>query len=85
MFMQGTNLNNVGSMVPQQLRIGGAPLQPNFPRSIFVQGTNGNNVGNKVFQVPPQQPTLMSQPRKNTFSNTRDQYVASQSLMKMFL
>jgi hypothetical protein len=66
-FMQGTNLNNVRSMVPQQLGIGGAPLQPNFPRSIFVQGTNGNNVGNRVFQVPQQQHALMSQPRTNTF------------------
>jgi hypothetical protein len=73
------------SLQAQQLGIGGASLQPNFPRSIIVQGTNGNNVVNRVFQVLPQQPALMSQLKTNTFSNTRDQYVASQSLMKMFL
>ncbi|WJX12489.1 hypothetical protein P8452_02985 [Trifolium repens] len=38
------------SLQAQQLGIGGASLQPNFPRSIIVQGTNGNNVVNRVFQ-----------------------------------
>jgi hypothetical protein len=47
-----------------------APLQPNFPRSMFMQGTNGNNVASRGFQVPQQQLGLMSQPRTNPFSKS---------------